>query len=53
MSLRARAEADGRRFVAISSATGAGIKELINTVAGRLDDPELPAVGMDEVVEIG
>ena len=52
-SLRARAEADGRLFLAISAATGQGIKELINAVAMKLDDPELAAKRLHEVVEIG
>jgi GTPase len=37
-SLKRRAESDGRAFYAISSATGQGIKELVNAVARTLDD---------------
>jgi GTPase len=37
-SLRKRAEADGRQFFAISSATNKGIKELVNALAARLDE---------------
>ena len=37
-SLRARAEADGKQFFAISSATNRGISELVNALAARLDE---------------
>ena len=37
-SLRVRAEADGKQFFAISSATNRGISELVNALAGRLDE---------------
>jgi GTP-binding protein len=37
-SLRARAEADGKQFFAISSATNRGISELVNALAVRLDE---------------
>jgi GTP-binding protein len=37
-SLRKRAEADGKPFFAISSATNKGIKELVNAIAVRLDE---------------
>jgi GTP-binding protein len=37
-SLRARAEADGKQFFAISSATNRGITELVNALAVRLDE---------------
>lgn len=37
-SLRQRAETDGHSFYAISSATGAGIPELISSVAAKLDE---------------
>jgi len=36
-SLRERAEADGRQFFAISSATGKGVRELINEVAREVE----------------
>ena len=37
-SLRARAEADGKPFFAISSATGEGVRELVNAMAAKLDE---------------
>lgn len=37
-SLRTRAEADGKQFFAISSATNRGIKELVNALAVRLEE---------------
>ena len=37
-SLRARAEADGKQFFAISSATNRGISELVNALASRLEE---------------
>ena len=37
-SLRERAEADGKLFFAISSATNKGISELVNTVAAKLNE---------------
>jgi len=37
-SLRAQAEADGKQFFAISSATNRGISELVNALAARLDE---------------
>jgi GTP-binding protein len=37
-SLRARAEADGKQFFAISSATNRGINELVNALAVRLEE---------------
>ena len=37
-SLREKAETDGKRFFAISSATGEGVRELINAVATKLDE---------------
>lgn len=49
-SLKARAEADDRLFVAISAVTGRGTKELINVVAARLD---AAANKMHELVELG
>ena len=52
-SLKLRAEADGRLFLAISSATGAGIRELVNAIAAKLNDPELAQDRLHQVVEIG
>jgi GTP-binding protein len=52
-ALRERAKEDGRLFLAISAATGQGLKELVNAVAVKLDDPELAARRLHEVVEIG
>ena len=37
-SLRARAEADGKPFFAISSATGEGVRELVNAISAKLDE---------------
>src|SRR5687767_9156874 len=37
-SLRARAQADGKLFFAISSATGAGVRDLVNAMAAKLDE---------------
>ena len=37
-TLRARAEADGKQFFAISSATNRGITELVNGLASRLEE---------------
>ena len=49
-SLRLRAEADGRPFFAISSATRQHIKELVNAVAHALDElNELPQINTDEL----
>jgi GTPase len=37
-SLRERAEADGKQFFAVSSATNKGIAELVNALAARLEE---------------
>ncbi|HEX5834553.1 MAG TPA: GTPase ObgE [Pyrinomonadaceae bacterium] len=37
-SLRARAAADSKPFFAISSATGAGVRELVNAISAKLDE---------------
>jgi GTP-binding protein len=37
-SLRARAEADEKPFFAISSATGEGVRDLVNAIAAKLDE---------------
>ena len=37
-SLRARAQAEGKPFFAISSATGEGVRELVNAVSAKLDE---------------
>ncbi|HXD33977.1 MAG TPA: GTPase ObgE [Pyrinomonadaceae bacterium] len=52
-SLQARAEGDGRLFVSISAVTGEGVRELINVVARRLDDPALAGNRLHELVELG
>jgi GTP-binding protein len=41
-SLKERAEADGKSFYAISSATREGLRELVNAVAQRLDEINEP-----------
>lgn len=51
-ALRLRAEADNRLFFAISSVANRGVRELVNAVAAKLDDPELSANGLSEVVAI-
>jgi GTP-binding protein len=38
--LRARAEAEGRKFFAISAATGEGVRELVNAVAEELKNSD-------------
>jgi len=52
-ALKASAAKDGRLFIAISAATGQGVRELINMVAGRLDDPALAPNKLSELVELG
>jgi len=52
-ALKASAAEDGRLFIAISAATGQGVRELINMVAGRLDDPALAPNKLHELVELG
>jgi len=56
-SLRERAAADGRQFFAISSATGKGVRELINQVArevARHREHKLPRpVTSDEEIFVG
>ncbi|HEV8169082.1 MAG TPA: GTPase ObgE [Pyrinomonadaceae bacterium] len=37
-SLKQRADQDGKPFFAISSATGAGVRELVNAIAAKLDE---------------
>jgi len=37
-SLQQRAEQDGKRFFAISSATGAGVRELVNAMGTKLEE---------------
>jgi hypothetical protein len=37
-SLRQRATADDKPFFAISSATGEGVRELVNAVAAKLEE---------------
>ncbi|MCU1267699.1 MAG: small GTP-binding protein [Acidobacteria bacterium] len=52
-ALKLRAEADNRLFFAISAVANQGVRELLNAVAGKLDDPSLALHGLGEVVEIG
>jgi len=49
-SLRLRVEADGKPFFAISSATGEGVRDLVNAIAAKLD--ELKVVKNTETVEL-
>jgi GTP-binding protein len=49
-SLRLRVEADGKPFFAISSATGEGVRDLVNAIAAKLD--ELKVVENTETVEL-
>lgn len=51
-SLKARAKEDGKPFFEISSATGAGIQELIRAVSAKLDELSALANGRD-TVELG
>jgi GTP-binding protein len=37
-SLKAQAETDGKPFFAISSATGEGVRELVNAISAKLDE---------------
>ena len=48
-SLRAQAEADGKQFFAISSATNRGISELVNALAARLDELKISESKNDAV----
>jgi GTP-binding protein len=52
-ALRRRAARDHRPFFAISSATNQGVRELVNAIAARLDDPELAANSSQTLVEVG
>ncbi|MDQ2856623.1 MAG: GTPase ObgE [Acidobacteriota bacterium] len=52
-ALRLRAAADNRMFFAISSVANQGVRELVNAVAVKLDDPALAANALSEAVEIG
>ena len=49
-SLRLRVEAEGKPFFVISSATGEGVRDLINAIAAKLD--ELKLVKNTETVEL-
>ncbi|HJX90309.1 MAG TPA: GTPase ObgE [Pyrinomonadaceae bacterium] len=49
-SLRLRVQADGKPFFAISSATGEGVRDLVNAIAAKLD--ELKVVNNTETVEL-
>ena len=51
--LRARAEQEGRKFFAISSVTGSGVRELINVVAQAVEQrraQRIPRSAADEIV---
>ncbi|HEU4713429.1 MAG TPA: GTPase ObgE [Pyrinomonadaceae bacterium] len=50
-SLRERAEEDGKPFFAISSATGAGVRELIHAVSSKLDELN-SAANRNDTVEL-
>jgi GTPase len=50
-TLRARAEADGQQFFAISSATNRGITELVNGLANRLEELK-PTDNRNDAVEL-
>ena len=52
-ALRRRARTDNRPFFAISSATNQGVRELVNAIAARLDDPALSANHSRTMVEVG
>lgn len=52
-ALRSCARADNRPFFAISSATNQGVRELVNAIAARLDDPALSANNSRTMVEVG
>ncbi|HEX8143658.1 MAG TPA: GTPase ObgE [Pyrinomonadaceae bacterium] len=51
--LKARAEADGRRFYAISSATREGVRELVNGLARALDEMSASAGRKTDEEEVG
>src|SRR5258705_6369984 len=50
-SLKARAQAEGKAFYAISSATNEGIRELVNAIAAQLDELSV-ADNKTDVVEM-
>ncbi len=52
-ALRLRAAADQRLFFAISAVTNQGLRELVNAIATRLDDPALSPTALRDVVEVG
>src|SRR6202171_3162547 len=52
-ALQRAAIANGKTFLAISSVANRGLRELVNTVAGRLDDLTSSAREAPEVLEIG
>lgn len=51
-ALRRRADLDGKPFYAISSVTGAGVKELIRGVDGKLKELSALAVSASDLVEV-
>ncbi len=58
-ALKERAEKDGRRFFAISSVTGEGVRELIRTVANEVEQhrshklPQTSTVGEEFLIGSG
>ncbi len=48
--LKARAAQDGRRFFAVSSVTGEGVRELIQNVARTIGERPQPAGSLEEVL---
>lgn len=52
-ALRSRARADGKLFFAISAATNQGLRELVNAIFAKLNDPTLLANNSRAVVEVG
>ena len=51
-SLKRKALSDEKAFHAISSATGEGVRELVNAVASKLDELA-EAASQNEVVQVG
>jgi GTP-binding protein len=51
-TLKRQAEADGKSFLAISSVTNKGVRELVNAVALRLDELT-EAAAQNEAIEVG
>jgi GTP-binding protein len=51
-SLRRRAQQDGQPFLAISSVTGKGVRELVNAVAAKLDELNSVSENKTDTVEL-